>query len=327
MQAATPLSLRLRPHPAAVAVLVLTLTGAGCADPPAPDAPRAAVAADTTSLVRYVREFVFVGQRAGVPLAVPFAFGATEHDGGYLQRDMSASLAHGAEWDAFLQDSWSAPAAGGVWKVLPRGDLRVLAGGTSEVEALLYRRGDRVLRVTPEILRSTWAPRDEFQYRLFEGRLELGGQVSRGSVLEVYRVQRGVADASIPTGAQDWLFASDGSSVHLVLAEAIGSDADPGKTFAWVVTPEAERSWDRAEVRWLQMRPVEQARRDAPIAWSFRIPGADIEGEVFSLGSDLQVGPDRPGRRALQKRHNVEGWVEIGGERVRVYGLLRHSQE
>jgi hypothetical protein len=310
-----------------LATLVLVAIAGACANQP--DEPqRPAVAADTAApTIRYIREFVFVGERDGVPIAVPFLFGATERGSGYLQREATASLAHGGEWDNFLEDGWAAPAVGGVWKVLPRGDLRVIAGGTSEVEALLFRRGDRSLRVTTDILRASWAPRDEFQYRLFEGSLGLAGRPLRGSVLEVYRVQRTVTGSAIPGGAQDWLFASDGSSVHVVLAEAIGPELDPGKTFAWVVTPEGERSWDRAEVRWTQMRAVEQARRDAPVAWSFRVPGTDIHGEVFALGADLQVGPDRPGRRALQQRHNVEGWIEIDGERVRVFGLLRHSQE
>jgi hypothetical protein len=309
------------------AALCLSLTTAGCADEAPPEAPRTVAVADTAlAATRYTREFVFVGERAGVPLVVPFVFITTER-GAELQREVLAWLSHGSDWDGFLRESWNTPAGTGVWTVLPRGDLRVIAGGTSEVEALLFRQGERRLRLAPEILRATWAPQDETQYRLFEGRLDLAGQAARGSVLEAYRVHRGVTDEMVPAGALDWLYVTDGASIHLLLSEAMGAAADPDKTFAWTVLPDQERTWDRAELRWIQMQPVETARRDAPVAWSFRVPGAGIEGEVYSLGSDVEVGPDRPGRRTLLARHNVEGWATIGAERYRVFGLLRHSQD
>lgn len=309
------------------AALGVLLAQAACVEAAPPESPSATVIADTAAAApRYVREFVFVGERGGVPLVVPFTFAATER-GAYLQRAVQAWLAHGAEWDPFLQENWSAPAGGGVWKVVPRGDLRVIAGGTSEVEALVFRRGERRLRLAPEILRATWAAEEETQYRLFEGRLDLVGQSTRGSVLEAYRVHRGRADDLVVAGAHDWLFATDGASVHLLLSEAMGPEADPVKTFAWTVLPDQERTWSRAEIRWMTMQPVEQARRDAPVSWSFRVPDAAIEGEVYSLGHTLEVGPDRPGRRTLLARHNVEGWVTIGEDRYRIFGLLRHSQD
>jgi len=273
----------------------------------------------------YTREFLFVGERGGLPLVVPFLFSVRERDA-LLDREARGWLGHGTEWDAFFRERWSTPASSGVWRVLPYGDLRVLAGGPADVESLVFRRGERLLRLTPEILRSSWAPSDEIQYRIYEGRLDLAGQQTRGSVLESYRVQRGSDGSLLQTGALDWMFVTDGGSVNLLLAEAMGADDDPGKTFAWTVTTDSERSWSSAEIRWMEMLPVEQARRDVPVAWSFRVPGAGMEGEVFSLGNEMEVGPDRPGRRSVLLRHNIEGWVSLGDERVRVFGLLRHSQ-
>jgi hypothetical protein len=309
-----------------LALAVLAAVSA-CRPEAAPEMTRAAAPIDTVGVTtRYTREFVFVGERAGVPLVVPFAFTSRE-EGAQLDREVRAWLGHGAEWDAFLHESWSTPPGGGVWKVLPQGDLRIVAGGPSEVEALVFRRGERRLRLRPEILRASWAVRDELQYRLFEGRLELAGQGIRGSVLEAYRVMRGPADELAAPGALDWLFVTDGGSLHLLLTEAFGGPDVADKTFAWSVSAVAEQSWPSAEVRWLEMLTLEQARREVPVAWSFRIPTGGVEGEVYSLGYDLQLGPDRPGRRAVLLRHNVEGWARVGEDRYRIFGLLRHSQD
>jgi hypothetical protein len=310
-----------------LAVIALLIVAA-CRAEVQPEAPRQAVAADTGAVRQtlYVREFAFVGERDGTPLVVPFVFSAAERDA-QLRRSARAWLAHGAEWDAFLQESWTGSALGGVWRILPTADLRVIAGGADGIESLLFRRGERVLRLAPELLRATWSPRDELQYRLYEGRLDLGGQPTHGSVVEAYRVQHGATEEGFGAGALDWLYATDGASVHLLLAESLGTSSDPDKTFAWVVLPDADQAWEQAQIRWMEMRPVEQARRDVPVAWSFSVPGSGIEGEVFSLGYQLQLGPDRPGRRAVLMRHSVEGWAGIGEDRYRIFGLLRHTQE
>lgn len=311
-----------------IAVFLVLPFVAACRAEVVPERPETpAVAEPAPAANVYSREFLFIGERGGVPLVVPFAFSSLDADG-ELERSAQGWLAYGAEWDRFLDETWTAPVTGGVWRVMPRGDFRVVAGlGSSEIEALVYRRGEQLLRVQPEILRSTWSPRDEIQYRIYEGKLELAGQVTRGSVLEAYRVQPGAEPHAVPAGAVDWMYITDGEGIHLLLAEALAPPDAPDKTFAWTVLPDAEGAWDNAEIRWLEMRPIEQARRDVPVGWSFRVPGARIEGELVSLGFDLQLGPDRPGRRSVLLRHNVEGWAIVGEHRQRVFGLVRHSQD
>jgi hypothetical protein len=293
-------------------------------DPPRPTAGRADTLA---SAPLHTRELVFVGERGGTPLVVSFQFGASEQAGG-LRRTARAWLAHGSEWDRFLEEFTDSPAAGGVWRIVPQGNLRVIAGGPHEVEALLFRSGDRSLRLSPSILRATWAVRDDLQYRLYEGQVDVADQPLRGSVLEAYRVLRGDGEFAGGAGAVDWLFVTDGRDLQMVLAESLNPEPTPEKTFAWLVRPEAEQTWNRAEVRWLEMTPIGDARRDVPIGWSLRIPEAGVSGELQSVGFDVHLGPDRPGRRAVLLHHNVEGWIAVGqDDRVRVYGYLRHSQD
>jgi hypothetical protein len=85
--------------------------------------------------------------------------------------------------------------------------------------------------------------------------------------------------------------------------------------------------WERAQIRWIEMRPYEQARRDIPLRWSLRVPGAEREGEIEALGFDVVVGAERAGRRAVEARYTVEGWVSVDGVRTTVVGMVRHTQD
>jgi hypothetical protein len=115
--------------------------------------------------------------------------------------------------------------------------------------------------------------------------------------------------------------------VQIVVAGAVGDEADQPPQFAWTRTPLEERSWESAEIRWLGVRAFEEARRDVPIRWSLRIPEGDIRGEIDAVGHDAVLGPEREGRRAVEIRFTVTGWVEFGNERVDVAGMIRHTQQ
>ncbi|HEV2132129.1 MAG TPA: hypothetical protein VGR27_13535, partial [Longimicrobiaceae bacterium] len=112
-----------------------------------------------------------------------------------------------------------------------------------------------------------------------------------------------------------------------LLAEASGSELPREESFAWSYLPDGETAWDTAEIRWLEMLPFAPARRDVPVRWGYRLPAAAIEGEVWSVGYDAQVGEERAGRRAVEVRYTVEGWVSVEGERRRVLGMIRHLQD
>src|SRR5690606_19680432 len=116
-----------------------------------------------------------------------------------------------------------------------------------------------------------------------------------------------------------------GDSLQLVIGESV-SDEGPRQGFAWVRSGDSERTWADGEVRWLEVRSLQDARRDIPQKWTFRVPGARIEGEVSALGHDAVVGPERGARRAVEVRYTVTGWVSVDGERRDVRGTIRHSQ-
>jgi len=309
---------RFRAAPAA-AILLLLLTGCGADDP----APTGAGASEPDTLApRYHREFVFLGSRDGAPLVAPFVFRSIQREE-EIERNARAGLAHGDTWDAFFDETWTSSLESGVWRVLPHGDLRLAVGGPAEVEAFWYQRGDRRLRMEIAAPLSEWHQGNTLRYRLNTGQLRLGAETTSGIVLESLQVRQpgdGARDS-------DLLFLTAGDSLRVVIGESLAREGEGIRGFASSWTGSGERSWDRAEVRWLELRALEEARRDIPLHWSFRIPEAGIHGEVSALGMAPKVGMERPGRRAVEIHYTVEGWIEIGEARSPVIGVVRHVQQ
>lgn len=294
---------------------------AGCepASPPPDKAPEA----DGATGWRYHREYVFVGEREGSPVAAPFAFRAAPRSGG-IEREVRAWLARGEAWDHFLDEEWLASEVGGVWKVLPHGALSVASRGPLELEALWYRQGERRLRLAVGDPLSPWMGGQRTRTRILEGRLALGQETLRGMVVEEYDVTPGRVGRG-PGRGRDQLVLAGGDTLRLLLTRSRSTEADP-RGYAWVQRPGEARVWEEVEMEWLQAQPLEEARRDVPTRWRFRVPGAGLSGEVRALGSQPEIGLERGGRKEAEIRYTVEGWVEREGRRIEVRGMARHEQ-
>jgi hypothetical protein len=309
--------------PLALAALLVS-TVAGCRN--GLDSPAEAEAAGQTAsatLIRYNRDYVFVSPRGETPLVVPFTFRAVDQ-GSQLERWSRGWLARGGTWDRFLDESGVTSRAGGVWRVVPQGDLRITAGGPAELEALRFTRGERRLRLELDAPLGEWHQGGDTRFRLLSGRLALGAETISGPVLEILRVERSLDDGWPATQEFDKLFLTSGDSIQLLVAE--GLTEDQTSAYAWTRMAGTERTWSAAEVRWLEMRPYQDARRELPRRWGFGIPAAGIQGEVEAAGFDALLGPERGGRRAVEARFTVEGWIEVYGERFPVVGMVRHTQ-
>jgi hypothetical protein len=126
---------------------LLTLLAAACS--PSPDSldERAAESgAVELPSVAYYREYIFVASGEAEPLIVPFSF-RTREVGEELDRQARGWLARGATWDRFLDVSTRTSAAGGVWRVVPHPEVRVIAGGAAELEGFRFELGERLLRL------------------------------------------------------------------------------------------------------------------------------------------------------------------------------------
>jgi hypothetical protein len=305
-------------------LLLLGGAVAACgADPGADPARSANATAGDTAATRYQREYVYLGERGESPLVVPFVFRAVQRSDA-IERTARAALAHGSTWDPFLDESWDTPTQSGVWRVVPNGNLRILAGGPAELEAIRFEQGERSLRLELQRPLTGWQQGNTARFRLVTGRLRLGAESTPGVVLESVQILRPGAGRR----DSDWLFLTAGDSLRLVLAESLPrTTTGAARGFAWSWSAQGERSWEQAEVRWLEVRSYEEARRDIPLHWSFSTPGGEVRGEVSAMGMEPSVGPERPGRRSVEIRYTVEGWVELDGRRSAVMGTIRHVQE
>ena len=142
-------------------------------------------------------------------------------------------------------------------------------------------------------------------------------------MLEVLRVERMSEDGWPPSEDNDVIFLTSGDSLHLLLAESMG---EMEATYTWLRTPTDDQSWEGGEITPLELRPFEDARRDIPIRWSFQLEEVGLVGEVEASGFDALLGPERGGRRAVEVRFSVVGWVEVKDERWPVTGMVRHTQ-
>lgn len=275
---------------------------------------------------RYERGITFVGLNEAA-VAAPFAF-RVKPQGERHEREMRAWLARGETWDPFIDVSWSAAPTGGVWRVVPHGELRIAAGGPG-LEALWYDSGGRRLRLELGEPQSGWQGGDRKRFRLLDGTLTVGSEALTGIVVEELQVTPApAAGATAPSTAYDRLVLLDESGFRLyLLHERIAGESAAGaEGTSWAYIAGAEDAYQEAAVEWVEVRSVEEARRDVPLHWRFESAEADVAGEVTAIGYHTTVGAERGGRRAVEVRYSVEGWLESGGERVEVRGVVRHEQ-
>lgn len=298
--------------------LLLTI---GCSEPDPIELPGTSSVRDPHSW-RYARELTFVSVEDDAPQAVPFAFRTDPAGESHHSREARAWLARGETWDRFVDELWATPEAAGVWRVLPRRDLRIGAGPAGGIEWLAFRSGDRRLRVEVADDDDRWYGADRERFRVLPGTLTLGAEELSGYVVEEMQVSRypGQGSAEI---AHDRLILLDSNGVALYLLHERGN-GEPGAT--WALAAGTDQASQDGTVEWVQVRTLEEARRDIPLHWSFAAPEVGVTGEVTALGYDAVLGDGRGGRRDVEVRYTVEGWIERDGRRVEVFGVARHLQ-
>lgn len=274
---------------------------------------------------RYQRGLTFLAREDGGIAAAPFAFRTSPSESRY-HREARAWLARGATWDAFVEEAWSAPPVGGVWRMVPHGELRLAAGG-SGVEALWYDSGGRRLRLDVSDPASTWQGGERQRFRLLHGRLAVGPEPSPGLVVEELQVSRRAA-AGEPDIVLDRLVLVDENGFALYLMhERTDSPRGGGvESTAWTLAAGSTEAVQEGRVEWVEVRPFEEARRDIPLQWRFEAPESGVRGEISAVGYHPTLGLERGGRREIEVRYTVEGWLQRGDERVEVVGIVRHEQ-
>jgi hypothetical protein len=281
----------------------------------------AGLGADSISLApRQTRELIFVGRRQGDPLAASFAF-RTVDGAATRAREIRGWLGHGNRWETFLDERWTSGRSGSAWTVVPHGALRVAAGGAGEVEALWFRRSGRSLRLGLDGALAQWNRGGTARVHLYSGSLSVGGETTRGTVVELLHLRRPREDQP---GLVQHLLLTSGDSLTLYVAPA-ASGASGSGAIAWIHSSTGIREWSDVRLVPRGGRPLPEARREIPRGWGLVIPEAGIRGEVRPLGFAAEIGRERAGLRGVEARYTVTGWIEWGGRRRTVSGVARYA--
>jgi hypothetical protein len=293
----------------------------GSGEQTAPAVPATEGAAVT--IFQFSRDYIFLSTGKDSPIVAPLTISAMD-DGENLQRHWIGWVARGAQWDRFLDTSRRTSRAGGVWGVLPANELQVIAGGPSEVESFLYEQAGRRLRMVIGTPRSDWNQGGNNRFRILDGSLLIGAENASGLIFEVLRVERSEADGWPVSQDHDVVFLTSGADLQLLMSTETGSG---NAAFTWIHSAEEDLVPPDGVVSWLEVQPLEEARRDIPIAWTLTNQTAGLSGEVRAIGRDVVLGPERGGRRAVEIRYSVEGSITINGTSRPVAGTIRHAQQ
>lgn len=266
------------------------------------------------------REMLFVGRRDDQPLVTSIAFRTVDGER-WRAREIRGWLGHGNRWETFLDERWTSGRSGSAWTIVPHENLRVAAGGPGEVEALWFRRSGRSLRLELDEVLNQWNRGTAARAHIFSGALSVGGERSRGTLVELLQLRRPGTDQ--PT-LEAHLLLTSGDSLALFIASAV-SGGEPAAKVAWLRNAAGMREWSDVRMVLRGGRPLPEARREIPRGWGFVIPEAGIRGEVRPQGFAAEIGRERAGRRAVEARYTVSGWLEWGDRTIPVSGLARHS--
>jgi hypothetical protein len=306
-------------RPAIVIVGVL-LALAACTSEPGPRAARTTAAESTAAETRLTRELLFVGRSQGRPLVASIAFRSFDVDS-LRAREIRGWLARDSRWETFLDERWTASAVGSAWMVVPHGDLRMAAGGPTGVEALWFDRGARRLRLRIGEVLGQWNRGATTRIHLMAAALNVGGDPTQGVVVELLRVRR---PAEEEPGVSQQLILTSGDSLVLLVDRAVGRGREPG-ALVWLRDGEGPREWTDVRVQTSGGRLLLDARREIPRRWTVTVAEAGLRVDVRGLGFAAEVGEERAGRREVEARYTVSGWIERDGRRTAVSGLARYG--
>lgn len=298
------------------------------------------------------RRVFFVGPGDETPAAAVFDFVAVSDSAG-IHRGVRARVMDGDEWLRLLDEGWEMGAMRDPWRLVPRGPLKMVVDDAGEIATLLYRTDSLTLRLSLGGALAEYSPDDGTQLVLRQASIRVGGNdvdeglveggAVEGLVLDaqlgraIPRAPMAPADTAPASGPPDTTeeatgpvgtgatpaarpgaeaFIVDAGGYALVLATASGGD------LAWIYS-----AGEGEVVRGTRLEPTAwadfpEAESQVPTAWRVLSPQGRITGELEAQASD-HVALD--GRELTALGYIlVTGWIEDGGERRDVFGLMRH---
>jgi len=237
---------------------------------------------------------------------------------GGVDRRTRGWLHRGGTWDPFYADAWQSPPTRVPWRIVPHGPLRIVAHEGDAIQRLFFEAPPRSNTLALGDVLIEWAGVRGEALRLQEAQLGLPGTTLRGTLADVSRHWRA---EDTPPG--DWALLVSGDSLQVLVAQ--NREGEP-ETRAWARWSFRDLQWPQATLRWTGVRAFEPARRDVPAEWSITTEDGDFSAQLRSRSASLDTNEGAGPVLPVGGLFIVEGTVELSGQTLEVYGLLRHRQ-
>lgn len=280
----------------------------------------------------YARRLIFLGPGQRLPTAAVFDFTSLSDSVG-VRRGVRARLLTGDVWEPLMDAGWEFEPMREPWRVVPGDELRIVVDDAGELAAVAVD-GQPGVRLQPGALLAESSPDVGTQFVLRQATLRVDDEAVRGVLLDS-QLGRAVSPAAVPrpltadTGATNRTgrptpiaragaeaFLVNNAGYYAVLATSAGgaigwvSDAGRDEIHRGVALEPTDWSDDQGEIR-------------MPVQWRIGVPGSPLAGELTAAASDPSPLADLGSLTALGYIL-VSGWVEDGGIRRDVFGLVRH---
>jgi hypothetical protein len=219
-------------------------------------------------------------------------------------------LARAGEWSPVVDTAWQLEPVYEPWRLLPHGALRLLVDNGGNLEALVYGHDAQEVRLVPGRLLSSY-PSSGTELVLHSAELKTDAGRVTGALLDT-RV--GGWHGLPPQPANQVIesrlvFLSDGAELFLVFSEPA-----PKLEYAWIRRGPEDAMLDRVTLR--RIDNGTQATAASRQGWILEAADGAVRAELQPR--DVQL-PAWDG----SSDYPVEGWLTVGEERQRVFGLVR----
>ncbi len=316
------------------------------------EATQAETTHDFGPTAAYSRRLIFLGPGEQLPTAAVFDFTSLS-DSASVRQGVRVRLLLGDEWEPLMDDGWESAAMREPWRLVPGRTLRIVVDDAGEIAAIAHR-GEPSVRLSPGPLLAESSPDAGTQFVLRQATLAVDDDNIRGILLDS-KLGRAVNPSALPRLRPQSDGGAEGPEDAEEFEEPAAGEAQAGRADG-LATPIARAGAEAflvnnsgyyavfamssgGAIGWVSHAGRDEIQRGValePLAWSaaeddaiqmptwWRIggPGAQLNGELTAAAT---APAPLPGLGELTGIGYilVSGWVEDGGVRRDVFGVVR----
>jgi hypothetical protein len=169
-------------------------------------------------------------------------------------------------------------------------------------------------------------PEGRLMLGVTDARLSVNGHAVAGRVASVFITPGGRSDSTGRYGLYDHFTLQLPSGAILVVNH---SRTRPAFNFAALLTLDGKGDvqGERVQASWQKLWRDVESGREIPTAWTVQAPELGVKADLEEWGRNLVRYKTDAGKTAVFVNVMVRGSVEVGGNRMKVFGLNTHVQD